>query len=166
MFREKVAKTKEQAIASLCRTCSKMERCKSDIRRSLYRYGITQITEQEQIIEYLERSKFIDEARYTAAFVREKLSGGRWGVNKIVAALRAKGVNKDIINEAISQNIDTDLISSNLESTLRRKAQSEIKKGGSGYKLRAKLFRFAASRGHDFDGINDILNTILSDDDF
>lgn len=165
MFGEKKVKTTEQALETMQWLCSKMERCRSDARRSLYRWGITEKATQEAIIDKLIRDKFIDEQRYAGAFVREKVSQGRWGASKIRYALRAKGIESETIEQAIDENIDTERMDENLEHDLRRKMEAETRKGTTGYDLRAKLFRRAASRGHDFDDINTILDIILKDED-
>lgn len=166
MYSPKIAKTPPQALDSLRRTSAKMERCKSDVRRSLYRFGIDDKDEQDEIIAVLVHEKFIDERRYASAYTRDKLSQGRWGAAKIIAALKAKNIPKEIIDEAIAENVDRGQLADNLEATLTRQAHTERKKGVEGYALRVKLFRRAASRGHDFEDINDILNRILDDEDF
>ena len=156
-------KTPEQALLSLCATCSKMERCVSDARRSLYRWEIAP-TEQANIIEKLIDEGFIDERRYAATYVRTKVSGGRWGINKIISVLRAKQISEDIIRESMANNADKGSLFRRLEEQLVRKAEKERPKAKNGYDLRVRLFRFAASRGFMSNEINDILNKILKDD--
>ena len=98
----KRTKTPEQALRALMTVCAKSERAISDVRRSLTRWGVA--PEQHQpIIDRLVRERFIDEARYAEAYVREKLNLSRWGVRKIRAALKAKRIPEQTIDEALAQ---------------------------------------------------------------
>ena len=98
----KRTKTPEQALRALMNVCAKSERAISDVRRSLTRWGVA--PEQHQpIIDRLVRERFIDEARYAEAYVREKLNLSRWGVRKIRAALKAKRIPEQTIDEALAQ---------------------------------------------------------------
>lgn len=159
-------KTELQAFNSLARTCSKMERCVSDIRRSLYRWGITESSQQERIVEKLTQHKFIDQQRYAEAYVRDKLIGGRWGVMKIRAGLRAKQIDNELINQAIEQNIESKTVRSRLEDNIGRQLEKMVKQSDTSsekYRIRVKLFRRAASQGFDIEDINHILDKLLDE---
>lgn len=154
-------KTPQEALDTARWLCAKMERTTSDIRSSLYRWGVRQVEEQDRIIETLMAEKFIDHERYAGAYVREKLSAGRWGVAKIAASLRGKGIEKQIVEQALAENMRHDDLVENLELTLIKMRDKETKNAKSTFELRARLFRRAASRGHDFDDINSVLDKIL-----
>lgn len=153
-------KTPEQALRSLCMTCSRMERCVSDARRSLARWNIPP-EEQQKIIARLVAEKFIDERRYADAYVREKVSAGRWGLGKIIFGLRSKQIPEDIIRCAVAEHADADVINGKLEEELSRRIGKEKGKAKDGYDLRARLFRFAASRGYGYEEINGLLDKLL-----
>ncbi len=157
------SKTPEQALSTLEWLCSKMERSASDARRSLYRWGITECRMQDCIIEKLRTDGFIDHRRYAGAYVRDKMIGGRWGEAKIRAGLRAKAIESYIIDEAIEQNFEKENADTKLETNLRRQYEKEKPKAENNYKLRAKLFRRAASQGFDIDTINAILERIFNE---
>lgn len=156
-------KTTQQALVSLERTCARMERAISDIRRSLYRWGITAPDDQDAVIARLIGSGFVNEQRYAAAYVRDKLIGGRWGVAKIRAGLRAKGIDRELIEEAIGENVDSSEVKAKLLANMRRQYERERDKTPSTYALRVKLFRRAAGQGFDIDLINDVIDRILND---
>lgn len=104
--------------------CAKSERAISDVRRSLTRWGVA--PEQHQpIIDRLVRERFIDEARYAEAYVREKLNLSRWGVRKIRAALKAKRIPEQTIDEALAQ-ADPQKLGTKLEESLRRKMRVPV----------------------------------------
>lgn len=163
MYSASKIKSAQQALASLERTCARMERAISDVRRSLYRWGITAADEQDVIIARLIDSGFVDESRYAAAYVRDKMIGGRWGVAKIRAALRAKGIDRELIEEAIEQNTDGRQIKKRLEVNIRKHYEREVDKAASKYALRVKLFRRAAMQGFEIEMINDIIDRLFDD---
>lgn len=160
---EKPRKSPQKALETLEWLCSKMERCPEDVRRSLYRWGIDR-SEWEGIIDKLKQNQFIDEQRYTRAYIREKLSVGRWGTAKITAGLRAKRIDRHMIELCMSELVDSGTMDERLERQLRQRVEKEQTKERSEYQLRATLFRWAASRGFDFDQINTTLNKILKDE--
>ena len=59
------------ALARLQRTCARQEKCRSDVRRKLRLWGIETV-EAVRIEQLLVANKFVDDARYACAFVREK----------------------------------------------------------------------------------------------
>ena len=66
-------KTPEQALAALMRLCARAERSEEDARRLMTRWGIAP-ADRERVLERLRRDRFIDDARYAEAFVREKIN--------------------------------------------------------------------------------------------
>lgn len=155
-------KTFEQAHSTMEWLCSKMERCCQDAKRSLYRWGITSQEEQNKIIDKLKKDGFIDEQRYANCYVRDKLIGGRWGEAKIRAGLRVKGIEQQVIERAIEENIDHERLNNKLEQTLQRIYDKEVEKCEDRYKLKAKMFRRAASQGFDIETINRTIEKIFN----
>lgn len=159
----KPAKTPEQALESLMLTCARMERCVSDVRRSLYRWRIAP-EDHGTVIERLIREKFVDEERYARSYVREKMSLGTWGRKKIETGLRAKGIPSDVIDQAMEQ-LDSGDQNRRLEEMLRKRYEKERGKAEDGYQLRARLIRWVASRGYDYEDIQDTLKRIIKEDE-
>ena len=52
----------------------------------------------ETIIARLVKERFVDERRYAAAYVREKMSCSGWGRRRIEMGLRAKGIPQEYID--------------------------------------------------------------------
>ncbi len=161
---EKKVKTPEQALQTLEWLSAKMERCTSDVKRSLYRWGITTKEEQEPIIDKLTSDGFVSDSRYAGAYVRDKMLGGKWGEAKIRAALKAKSIAPEIIEQALEENINKETLNQKLENSIRKHYLKEAPKEENLYKLRAKLFRRAASQGFDIEQINAIISKIINAD--
>lgn len=98
--REKRAKTPEQALASLMRLCARAEKSEGDARRLMRGWGLTE-RDAEAVLARLVRERFIDDRRYAAAFVREKMRLSGWGEYKIRAALQRKGIRCEVIDAAL-----------------------------------------------------------------
>ena len=141
-------KTPEQALQSLMRMCARSERSSGDALRLLKRWGVADDAARK-VLSKLQADRFIDDARYAEAFVRDKLNLSGWGVYKIKSALRTKGVSKDIIDEVIAPMIEATDMKERLEDIMKRKLRTL--KYSSAYDARTKLIRFAASRGYELD---------------
>ena len=142
------AKTPEQALQSLMRMCARSERSSGDALRLMKRWGVADDAARKVLSE-LQADRFIDDARYAEAFVRDKLNLSGWGAYKIKSALRTKGVSKDIIDEVIAPMIEATDMKERLEDIMKRKLRTL--KYSSAYDAKNKLIRFAASRGYELD---------------
>lgn len=150
-------KTPEQALASLMRTCARAEKCSSDALRSMRRWGLSD-TDARGLLERLIKERFIDDGRYAAAYVREKMRFSGWGERKIRAALRAKAIAPKIIDEAMSQMVPEDN-TARLRDMLQKKAAKTTSRDL--YDLKGKLVRFAVGRGFDLDDVLDVVEEII-----
>lgn len=126
--------------------CSSAERCRSEVVAKLSGRDGLSAESIEGIVEHLEKEGYLDESRYAAAFVHDKLRFCKWGRMKIKGALIQKGVPRDIIQRALD-DIDGD----EYEEVLRSVIDSKIRtlKCQSDYERSARLMRFAAQRGFE-----------------
>lgn len=150
-------KSPEQALSSLMRTCARAEKCSSDALRSMRRWGLSD-TDAQVVLERLIRERFIDDGRYAAAYVREKMRFSGWGERKIRAALRAKAIAPKIIDEAMCQMVPEDN-ASRLRDMLQKKAAKTTARDL--YDLKGKLVRFAVGRGFDLDDVLEVVEEII-----
>ena len=150
-------KTPEQALASLMKLCSKAEKSSGDARRLMYRWGIAR-DDQDKILAQLTAQKFIDDERYAAAYVREKMRFSGWGAYKIRAALSSKGISREVIDRAVG-SLDGEVMDDRLEKYLRRKKQ--VVKATTPYEIRAKLMRYGLSLGYDYEKVSDAVDKTL-----
>lgn len=139
-------KSAEQALRLLMNMAARAERSSGDALRLMKRWGVDD-NDAQRVLQRLIAERFIDDSRYAAAFVREKINLSGWGSYKIVAALRRKGVDNRIIENTLSQYGSVDM-EERLQGLLEKKIKTVKYRDTSD--LRAKLFRFAASRGYDY----------------
>ncbi|MEZ5011402.1 MAG: regulatory protein RecX [Bacteroidales bacterium] len=128
--------------------CSRSEQCKSDMLARIERWGVTDRDGQNQIIKELVDNGFIDETRYARAYVSEKFRFNHWGRVKLKVMLRAKGIENQVIDLALSE-MDPDEYFGILKSELIKKKSSV--KASNLFDLKGKLMRFAQGKGFETD---------------
>jgi regulatory protein len=145
-----------QALAKAMQRCSKAEKCSSDLLEKLKEWGVS-THDQKKIISYLIDERFIDDERFATLYVREKFRFNQWGRIKIGFMLKGKQLPEAIIAKALN-SIDPTTYHETLTNLLQQKARSL--KNIDPYELKAKLIRFAQSRGFEFEEIEKVLKQV------
>ena len=153
--------TVEEARLKAEAYCAMSEHCTDDVCRKLEQWGAP-LAAYESILEHLKKEKYVDDARYAIAFVKDKYRFNQWGRMKIVQALRLKQIPSVEINQALEEIDDTEY-SDILMYVIRRKLPTI--KAVNGYERKGKLVRFAAGRGYEVEKILQCLKRIGYDDD-
>ena len=138
--------------------CSKSEQCSADIYRKLLKALDGNDSAAQEILDSLISDKFIDDARYAAAFARDKARLEGWGPIKIRFKLRAKGIPDSAIAEGIGQ-IDVD----QADDRLLRLLQAKCKSLQGDPQIKFKLLKYALGRGYDYDRIASLVDKVLAD---
>lgn len=157
--RERKTKSATEALQSLMRLCARGERSTGDAMRLMRTWGVPE-SERQGVVDKLVAQRFIDNSRYAELYVREKSRLSGWGARKIAMQLRAKGVDKETIAEALA-TIDNEEQGDRLVEKLRRKMRTT--KAQSDYELRGKLLRYALGLGYDYDDANSALDKIMGE---
>ena len=157
--RERKTKSAAEALQSLMRLCARGERSTGDAMRLMRTWGVPE-GERQAVVDRLVAQRFIDNSRYAELYVREKSRLSGWGARKIAMQLRTKGVEKEIIAEALA-TIDSDEQSDRLAEKLRRKMRTT--KAQSDYEMRGKLLRYALGLGYDYDDASTALDKIMAE---
>lgn len=151
-------KTPEQALARLTELCSRSEKCEDDARRLMTRWKI-EASAQDEIVSLLLKERYIDEERYTRAFVEDKLRFSGWGTYKIKAALRAKHIDAASIDAALEEFSDGDESHDRLMAILSEKLRHTVAEDN--YRLKGKLLRFASSRGFGYEEAMRVIDELV-----
>jgi len=138
-----------QALSKAMALCSKSEKCISEIRQKLYDWDV-EPADKQKIIDYLVSERFIDESRFVNYYVRDKFKFNQWGKVKIGFMLKGKQLPPELIAEALNSIDEKDYIEQ-LERMLTEKASKT--KFADAYDRKAKLMRFAQSRGFEYEAI-------------
>lgn len=137
--------TPPEALHRAAALCSSAEHCTADIREKLARWGATE-ADSRTIIDRLVQERFIDEQRYAVAFVKDKFRFSGWGRIKMRYALQQKRIDGSDIDHALA-TLDEEQYNDRLLELLQAKSRSI--RDDDPEARRAKLFRFATSRGFE-----------------
>ncbi|MCF0202341.1 MAG: RecX family transcriptional regulator [Bacteroidaceae bacterium] len=144
-----------QRLSSLC---AKKEICEQDAISKLFRWGVPE-EEHSKIMAQLTAHGFIDNRRYAAAYIEDKMKFNRWGMRKIVSMLRSKGIDDCIIQDAASEVCKEEGGGDNLRAVIEEKKRM-LRTETDPNKKRQKLIRYALSKGYEYEDIADILDDI------
>jgi regulatory protein len=113
----------------------------------------------DKSIKFLKQYQFINDNNYTKAFINDKLNSA--GSQKIRYTLIKKGIPKEIIDEELS-NLNKEAEKNAALSIARKKLGAIRKNENNNYKISGKLFRYLASKGYEYDIINDVVKEVMS----
>lgn len=151
--------TPQQALARLEALCARSEQSSGEVLDKMRRWGITQ-SDAAKILDSLIARRYVDDARFAAAFVRDKVRFARWGRRKVAQALVQKRVDRDIIAAAL-EVIDLEEYTESLRHILLSKIKSAPALTES-YEGRTKIYRFGVQRGFEPDLTGKLLREILA----
>lgn len=145
-------KTPDEAYESLCRLCARAEKASGDALRLMRGWGLDD-ERSRAVLDRLLRERFIDDSRYAAAFVREKMRFSGWGAYKIRSALAAKRIDKSIIEAALREfgPSDRENTAERLRGQLVRRLRTV--RHDDPRKVRAALMRYGLSLGYDYETV-------------
>jgi len=138
--------------------CSRSEQCSADILRKLLKTFDGDQDKAQEVLDALKADKFVDDARYAAAFARDKARLEGWGPVKIRFKLRAKGIADAAIEEGLAQ-IDGD----EAEEKLYRLVLAKRKTLEGDPQIKLKLLKFALGRGYSYDQVAPAVDKALAD---
>ncbi len=136
--------------------CAKREYCRSDIFKKALTAFEGDKDAAGRLVDSLVGDRFVDDARYAAAFAREKARLSGWGPAKISFALTGKGISKDVIQAAVTA-VDPDEADSRMVSVLEAKYRAL--KGDPQEKF--KLIKFGLTRGYEYEKIAPVVGEIM-----
>ncbi len=108
-----------------------------------------------KIINDLIKNKFLDDERFTKAFINDKLNFTNMGPYKIKNELQKLGISNHIIDEELS-NIDFQLIQKRINKIITKNITTNKKYHGE--ILKNKIYKNLINQGYDQNSIIDELN--------
>lgn len=147
-------KTEQEALITLTALCASGEHCSQEMLDKMTRWQLPE-EEQARVMEYLVKNNYIDEERFTHAFVMDKIRYNKWGRRKIEQTLWQKRIPKDIQTKILDE-IDENEYLNVLRPLLKSKRRCIQAKND--YELNMKLIKFALSRGFTFELIRQCID--------
>ena len=137
--------------------CAYQERCHKEVEQKLY--DLNMIPEaKERIILHLLQHNFLNEERYSKAFVRGKFSIKKWGKIKIVNQLKFKGISEYNIKSSLKE-IDSNEYLTTLQAIAEKKLP--LIKESNSYKKSSKLAAFLISKGFESELVFKTVKTLI-----
>ena len=135
----------DQVLDKMAKYCAYQERCVKDVRDKLKTFDIPQ-EDRDKILEFLLDNRFVNDERFAKSFVKGKVNQSGWGMNKIRFHLMQKGIDKDLIDEALGQT-DEEVYRQRLMDIL--KIKSKTVKAVTEFEKKRKLAAYAMKKGFE-----------------
>lgn len=147
----------KKLLGRLQNLCAKQECCSADMLQKALKALDFDMAAAREVVDALVKDKYVDDARYAAAFAREKASITGWGPIKIRYALAGKGIKGETVDNALEE-IDPGRADAKLRKLLENKWKT-LREDPQG---KLKLIKFALSRGYEYESIKAEIEEICS----
>lgn len=148
----------EEAKLKIAAYCAYQDRCQKEVRTKLYEKGIFD-EQAEELISEMISNDFLNEERFAQSFTRGRYRLKKWGRNKILQALKFKGVSPNCIKSGMKE-IDPEEYFNILCLVAEKKWA--LTKETDPFKKKYKVQQYLMSRGFEMDLILEAMDVIDS----
>lgn len=113
----------------------------------------------DRVILFLKEYNFINDQELAKLMVRSRSKGKKYGQNRIKQDLYRKGMDLELIENTIHQELDQETEYANALSLAQKKVKTI--KDTDKRKIYEKLGRYLMYRGYDYDIIRKVIDTVL-----
>ena len=150
-----------EAYQKLSALCARSEHCQQEMLDKMRQWGLGE-EDQAQVMARLVKERYVDDERFTRAFVYDKIRYSKWGRRKVEQALWMKHIDEHV-SQPILDDVDDEEYLNILRPLLKQKGKSVT--GRNEYERTMKLIKFALGRGFTMDLIKQCLE-VEDEDDF
>ena len=97
--------TKDKALSRAMHYCAYQERSQKEVLKKLKSWGVSELISQSILAELIEKD-YVNEERFSKAFVSGKFFLKKWGKIKITLELKAKGIDNVLIVKGLEEISD------------------------------------------------------------
>ena len=151
--------SEKEVLLKLTALCARGEHCQHDMLEKMSRWGVDNAI-QASVMAYLTDHHYVDDERYTRAYVNDKIKYNHWGRRKVEQGLWQKHIDPSL-QQRVLDDIDDSLYVEILRPLLQQKRRTT--RADSDYELNQKLMKFALSRGFTYDIIRQCIDTPETD---
>ncbi len=146
---KQITKTEDQARVALAALCARGEHCTGEMDDKMRRWGLDDAARQ-RVVDYLVDNHFVDDERFSRAFVNDKLRYDHWGRRKIEQGLWQKKVAPSLVERVLAE-VPAERYADVLLPLMQSKWPTI--KAETDYERSMKLIKWALGRGFDMDVI-------------
>ncbi len=147
--------TPAKAMERLETLCARSEHSVGELQMKLRTWGINP-DDARDILESLQKRRYVDDVRFARAYTRDKLRFSRWGRAKIRIGLMSKRVKGELIGLALEE-IDENEYREVLMAVLRAKMRTI--EDVESYEGKTRLFRYGVSRGFEMAEVSNAIRS-------
>ena len=136
----------------------------SELRKKLNKKGFRKEIIEKVLVDLITK-KFIDDIKFTKAFVQFRIERRKEGIIKIHSELIKKGISNEIISEVINTFRENPIHYDNAIVIAQKKYDSLKDKSLEFHKLKGRLFNFLKGKGFTTDIIIKVVDDVLGQDD-
>ena len=114
------------------------------------------VAKAEEVVAKLVEERYVDDLRYATAFARDKASIAGWGEAKIRYMLSSKGIDRELIAQALDEVDDK-----RAETRLEKLMENKVRSLKDDPQRRLKLLRFGLGRGYSYDQVAEMIDKML-----
>lgn len=146
-----------QKVADRMRAlCSRREYCRKDVMKKVMTALDGDVAKAEEVVAKLVEERYVDDLRYATAFARDKASIAGWGEAKIRYMLSSKGIDRELIAQALDEVDDK-----RAETRLEKLMENKVRSLRDDPQRRLKLLRFGLGRGYSYDQVTEMIDKML-----
>lgn len=146
-----------QKVADRMRAlCSRREYCRKDLMKKVMTALDGDVAKAEEVVAKLVEERYVDDLRYATAFARDKASIAGWGEAKIRYMLSSKGIDRELIAQALDEVDDK-----RAETRLEKLMENKVRSLKDDPQRRLKLLRFGLGRGYSYDQVTEMIDKML-----
>ena len=121
-YNSKKSYTVEEALTKLQKYCSYQDRCHKEVEQKLKEMRMIPQA-ADQIIMALIQGNYLNEERFTMAFVRGKFKIKKWGKRRLKSELKQRNISNYLLCKSLNQIKDEEY-NATFEALANRKAAS------------------------------------------
>ena len=149
-----------EVLVKITKYCAYQDRCKKEVYNKLDTI-LPDITQQDIIIDYLIKEKYLDESRYVRSIVRGKFFHKHWGKIKITHFLHQKDISTSTIEETILREItDKDYRTKAYDLVVSKWKTTQ---GQNDFEIRKKILSSLYQKGYNSELILDVLQDFINE---
>ncbi len=147
-----------EAIPKMESWCTYQDRCTYEVEQKLATWN-TPIEHQIEIINHLQKNRFLDDNRFVESYISGKFKIKRWGKIKIKHHLIQKRIDKKTIDIAL-KSIDQDAYFEVMKLLAERKL-ADRKTKDDYWTIKRRVSAFLASKGYESDLIHEVVSEVV-----